>query len=215
MLDDSGWEYVAELRSVQPAQVAGILVERCRSAAEPRLHVRLYQGLLKGEKMDWVLQKGTEVGVSGFVPLVTERTVPRLEADAAGHRLARWRAIVREAAEQSRRGKLPLLEAPIPFADACAQKAGPAYLLWEEEEVVGLRQALTSLDAGSPAGSGSVSLFVGPEGGFTREEAVLASRHGVQPVSLGRRVLRAETAGVIAAALVLYHFQELGDPPGP
>ena len=124
--------------------------------------------------------------------------------------MARWRKIVTEAAEQSRRGRLPAVDAPVSFSGACDSVHGLALIPWERETGLGLRAFLAhARDAG--AASGGLSLFIGPEGGFTDAEIEYARGRGITPVSLGARILRAETAGLVSVALVLY---ELGGLAG-
>lgn len=202
LLDGQGFEYEVELTAVQrqgKADVAlGRVLGRRSATGEPGVRLTLYQALLKGEKFDFVLQKGTEVGVSRFVPLLTERCVVQTA------RPDRWKKIIREAAEQSRRGKLPeLVERPLGLSEALDRlkaRGQTALMAWEEEHTLSLRQL--------PAGLTELAILIGPEGGFSKSEAAQAQATGVQTVSLGKRILRAETAGPIAAALALY---QLGD----
>jgi len=226
VLDDSGWEHTVELQSVNPEEILGRMVQREEAAGEPHTQITLYQAVLKGERFEWVLQKGTELGIAAFVPLLCARNVVR-EPAAVQKREKRWRTIIREAAEQSRRGRLPKLEQPLPFAAACRQvqaQAGPGLLAWEGEPAASLKQTLRAdishdrpasaniqvPDRSGRLGFSSIQLLVGPEGGFTPEEVALARAHSIQPITLGRRILRAETAGIVAAAAVLYESGDLG-----
>lgn len=203
LLDGLGAEYEVELTAVlrhgKGDTATGQTVEKRPAPNEPRLQVTLYQALLKGEKFDVVLQKGTEVGVSRFVPILTERCV----GQAA--RPDRWKKIIREAAEQSRRGKLPgLVERPLKLAEALdrIKSAGQtAFMAWEEEQVLSFHQL--------PTGLTELGILIGPEGGFSQREAEQAQAAGAQTVSLGKRILRAETAGPIAAALALYQSGDM------
>ena len=142
-------------------------------------------------------------GVAAFVPIVSSRSLVR-SAEASPARLERWRRVIVEAAEQSGRCRLPDISLPLPFDDACASAAGVRILLWEGERDASLAAVLAAHQRALPA----VSLFIGPEGGFPLAEVQFARRLGVRTVSLGRRILRAETAAIVAAALVLH---ELGD----
>lgn len=198
-LDGTGMEYVVRLEELQPT-VTGSIRERRMNQAEPRTHVTLYLGMLKAAKLELVLQKGTEIGVSCFVPVLTERAVA---AEPGAGRQRRFDTIVREAAEQSGRGRIPEVGTPLALGDALTQARGPKILLWEEERTTGL--GAISLEAGTP-----VNLLVGPEGGFSSTEVALARDAGAALVSLGRRILRAETAAMVAAALVLARVGELG-----
>ena len=208
VLDNSGWQYEVELRSVEREQVEGVVREKSLSPSEPGTQIILYQALLKGEKFEFILQKGTELGISSFVPIVCERCVTGLAEDVGDKKLNRWQRIIAEAAEQSRRGKLPLLEPALPFEQACQSVAGLSLLAWEGEQALGLRAALRGQKAKDTS---SVNLFTGPEGGFSPAEVEFARSCGVQPITLGSRVLRAETAGLVAATAVLYECGDL-DP---
>jgi 16S rRNA (uracil1498-N3)-methyltransferase len=170
---------------------------------EPRTRLNVYPALLQRDKFELVLQKLTEVGVSGVTPVVTERSLVREAPDE--RRYARWRGILREAAEQSGRGVVPELLPARPLADALSGLAGCAVFSYEGERESALRDAL----GGRPA---RVALFVGPEGGYSADEVAGARRAGARVVTLGPRVLRAETAALVASALVLY---ELGDLSWP
>ncbi|MFZ5915401.1 MAG: RsmE family RNA methyltransferase [Chloroflexota bacterium] len=233
LLDDSGWEFDTELQHVEPDRVEGRVLKKQVARGEPRTKVSLYQGVLKADHFEFVLQKATELGVVEFVPLITARTVIARMEDTQKKR-ARWERIVREAAEQSGRGHLPRLREPMLFASACAhaqQMGGFSVLPWEETPAGGgrsirqvLRQAhpfsvnlfvgpeegLTPQESQLAQGYrvGLVNLFVGPEGGFTQEEADLARKHGIPAVTLGSRVLRAETAAITVVAVILH---EMGD----
>ena len=210
VLDDSGWEYIVTLERVSPRVVQGRIAERLPARGEPGVRIVLYQAVLKANKFDMVLQKGTELGVSRFVPVFCARSVPRDGGKAwSARRHERWRKIVSEAAEQSHRGRLPLVESAIDFSEACDAAEGLGLIPWEEEAETGLKEALGRLreDRGeSPA----VSILTGPEGGFTSQEVDYARTRGIVPVSLGSRILRAETAPVATVSAVLYELGELG-----
>jgi 16S rRNA (uracil1498-N3)-methyltransferase len=174
-------------------------VDQCAQAPEPRTRMIACPALLQRDKFETVLQKLTELGVAEIVPTLTERCLVRTAPDHA--RLARWRAIVREATEQCGRGRVPMVHSARPFGDALANADGAALLAYEREPTIDVRAALV----GRPD---AVSAFVGPEGGFTDSEVALAGARGARLVTLGARTLRAETASAVLAALVLY---ELGD----
>lgn len=211
VLDDSGWEYEVELTEVSREQVEGVVIVRRLVETEPQTKISLYQSLLKADRFEFALQKGTELGVAEFVPTLAARCVVR-NLDMDSHRVARWERIVREAAEQARRGRLPRLQPAMLLGEACKRmvRAGPGLMLYEGANTVGLRDVLGEFGASSLF---NLSLLVGPEGGFTEEEAALAERYGVRLVGLGPRILRAETAGFVAAAAILYQLGDL-DPPG-
>jgi 16S rRNA (uracil1498-N3)-methyltransferase len=224
LLDNSGWIYTARLTEVGKSRVAGDVVGRHRPETEPRVRVELYQALLKGQKMELVLQKGTEIGVTRFVPVLSERCVSRPGSGEMGRKLERWEAIVREASEQSGRAILPEVAQMEPFEGACRQaaRADLALVAWEGERSGGIVAALRAAgldEAGRdhPASAmdatvrrPSIALLVGPEGGFSASEAAVAREAGLKAVTLGPRILRAETAALVAATVVLDRTGDLG-----
>ena len=226
LLDNCGWQFIVALDLIERGRVAGTVERKELAGGEPRTKITLYVALMRPERFEWVLQKGTELGVSAFVPLISERSTIA-DADALSEQKhERWRRIIREAAEQSRRGKLPRLAPAVLFPAACDQAAqrGTALLLWEGTGVPPLRHVLQKaggqaarvqpadsarLSASQPADHPfSVALFSGPEGGFSAGEFDTASRYGMVPVTLGPRTLRAETAPLVATSAILY---EMGD----
>jgi 16S rRNA (uracil1498-N3)-methyltransferase len=208
VLDDSGWEFEVQLLAVQPEMVRGEVVSRQPVSGEPRTRITLYQGILKSDRFEFVLQKGTELGIVEFVPLITARTVA-LDRDAPSKKRSRWQSVIQEAAEQSRRGRKPMLRQAMAFDQACEEVSrcdGLKLLPWEEESQTSLRGVLRAAAADT---RGGVHLFVGPEGGFTRDEVEMARGCGLVPVTLGRRILRAETAGLVATAAILYEWGDM------
>ena len=199
VFDGRGRAWLAKLETLdETAAVLGLGEER-RSVTGRR--VVLIQGLPKGDKLDLVLQKATELGVSGVWPVLTARSVARPRPEALETRHARWRRIVEEAARQSGRTEIPEVTVLRPLEEA-APALGPGMrLLILDEEERGAR-------LGAAAGDGPVALVVGPEGGLEREEVRLLRDLGGVPVSLGPLVLRTETAG-LAALAVLRHLDGL------
>ena len=210
LLDGSGLEYETRLDAVGPRRVTGTVVGRRPGRPEPRVRLVLYQSLVKGERFDWALEKGTELGVAAFVPLLSRRNVVRAAPGRSG-RPERWRRVVREAAEQCGRCVLPEVLPAEGLEEALSEAAALRLLPWEGEEALGLaaalRQARPALGAVERP---TVAVLIGPEGGFADDEVALARRSGAQVVSLGRRILRSETAGIVAAAAILYELGELG-----
>ncbi|MFC1976507.1 16S rRNA (uracil(1498)-N(3))-methyltransferase [Chloroflexota bacterium] len=203
VLDNSGMEFVVTLTGIDKDVVEGQIVNRQPARGEPNLQLTLYQGTLKGHKFEWVLQKGTELGVSCFVPTICQRSVVN-KIDTLTKKYPRWQQIIHEAAEQSRRGKLPSLEQPLTLADAIqhAQSFPLILMPWEEAAEPTLKEILTEKKVNTAA------VFIGPEGGFTKEEVTMAQEVGGQIVKLGPRILRAETAGLAVCAAILYEMDE-------
>jgi 16S rRNA (uracil1498-N3)-methyltransferase len=206
VLDNGGFEYDVTLTEVTGREVTGRITGKRLASGEPRRQITLFQSLLARDKFEMVLQKGTEVGVSRFVPVQTDRSLLRAkQVDAK--KMARWRRIVTEAAEQSHRGRIPEIEQPVGFADALEQFGQLDRVLMAAPSVESptLREALMEDDK-APA---SVGILIGPEGGFTQQEVVLASEKGAIAICLGRRILRTETAAIVVPALVLYELGEM------
>ncbi len=203
VLDNTGYLHTVRLERVHPRQTVGFIVDTQEAGNEPPITVVLYQALLKGERMDFVLQKGTEIGVTQFVPILTERTVVRRT-----EKRGRWERIVIEAAEQCRRGRLPEIGDILTFEEALAHARNTAVRLIAHNAVDVL--PWKEIRRQYPEQPPSVALFIGPEGGFTEAEVTQARAWGVSPVHLGPRTLRAETAALVALTLVLYHWGDIG-----
>lgn len=202
--------FVAEIKGDQ-AVLEGLLPTGASREAPVRLC--LLQGVAKGEKMDLVIQKATELGVGTILPVLTERSVVRLDAAKAKERRDRWQKIAREAAKQCRRTVIPEVQTPAPWSEVIARwdEACPLLIPWEEERGKGLKQVLADLREEGSLSDGSpkiLGLAIGPEGGLTAAEVVQAQGKGARSVGLGPRILRTETAGIAALAAIMY---ELGD----
>lgn len=194
LIDGQGGEAECVLTAVAPRRVTFQVLERRRNTAEPALRLHLFAALLRAPRFELVLQKATEIGVHAITPVLAERCVARSPGDAVPER---WRSIVREAVEQSGRGFLPVLRAPVAFQVAC-REAGQAELALCCSEHGGAElRALCAQRV--PA---TLAAIIGPEGGLTAAEVAEAARSSVRPVTLGPRILRAETAAIALCAAV-------------
>ncbi len=205
VFDGTGQSFQARVASMD-AQAVRLALGPARSAP-PRRSVSVLQGLPKGDKLEWVLQKGTELGAAAFYPVATVRSVVKLEPRRAQERTARWAKIAEEAARQCRRNDVPVVHAPQPLLEAARALApGTALLVLDEEEnAVPLGEAFRACAPQAP-----VALVVGPEGGLAREEVAALVALGARGVSLGSRILRTETAALAALAIMAYVDGELG-----
>src|SRR6266581_5431291 len=219
LLDNSGDEILATVAKTSKIAVEVHLLERRTGRSEPTLRIILCQGLLKSTRFEWILEKGTELGVSVFSPIICRRSMAGLEGTGSS-KIQRWQRIIQEAAEQSGRSRLPEL-LPIRSLVAALNDIPPnalAILPWEEERTHTLHNVLTTLihpngNVGATLAVArpsqtltTIVLFIGPEGGLMAEEVALAQRHGVQVVTLGARILRAETAAIATVANVMFEF---------
>ena len=220
LLDNSGDEIIARVAKTNKASVEVHLLERRPGRSEPAVRIILCQGLLKSTRFEWILEKGTELGVSVFSPIICRRSMAGLE-DTGSSKIQRWQRIIQEAAEQSGRSRLPELLPIRPLVDALndISHGALAIMPWEEEHALTLHDALNSSNrstrnagatlavARSSQTPTTIVLFIGPEGGLMAEEVALAQRHGVQVVTLGARILRAETAAIATVANVMYELE--------
>lgn len=203
LLDGRGGFYRCRLTTSEPRGATVRVLERW-SEPESALPIHLIQSLPKADKLELVLQKGTELGITTFSPVLTERGVCHPADTQQIKRHQRWTKIVREAARQSRRPVLPHLHEIRPLKRALAQCTDSLRLvLWEEES----RALDKVLPENAPA---SVAILVGPEGGFSGHEVELARQFGFQPVRVGPRILRSETAGFAVASILQYIYGDLG-----
>jgi 16S rRNA (uracil1498-N3)-methyltransferase len=218
LFDGQGGRFEAVIKEIHPdGSVTGALTGtlHAKDSRKP-VELRLYQGLLKSGHWDMVLEKGTELGVSVFVPVLTPRTVVLLnEAERVKSKAERWGRILQAASKQCGRAALPVLGAPAQFRDAVkeCQGKGLTLLAWEglsgATAAESVRLTLREADQGRGGEALRVNLFIGPEGGFSEEEVELAESLGVVVFGLGRRILRAETAAIAAVALLQYEFSGL------
>jgi len=201
LLDGLGMAAEVELTAIGRDAVTGTVVRREAVGGEPPLNLTFYLPLIRAERFEWAVQKCVELGARRLVPTHCARSLAADRTDA--RKLERWRRIAREAAEQSCRGVLPEVSAPLSFDAAVEAAAGAdlALLLWEGQ-APHLRSILRA--HGGEWNGRAIHLLSGPEGGITPDELTRARERGIIPVSLGPRVLRAETAPIAAAAMVLY-----------
>ncbi|KDR95061.1 16S rRNA (uracil1498-N3)-methyltransferase [Peptoclostridium litorale DSM 5388] len=201
-------EFLCEIESVSKSSVDLAIKREIDVNRESPVSVTIYQGLPKAQKFELIVQKLTEVGVSRIVPVITERTVVKLSSQKEEKKSGRWEKIIHSAAKQSKRGVLPVLEGAMNLKDAMEDIKGNELNIvpYENESAVGIKQTLR--EKGSEAKS--VGIFIGPEGGFEEEEIHVLSENGVVPVTLGKRILRTETASIVSAAIVLYELSDLG-----
>jgi 16S rRNA (uracil1498-N3)-methyltransferase len=208
LFDGQGREADAEVSRVGPRAVELRVLARRDAPPQRGPELTLIQALARGEKLDLVVQKATELGAHRILPVSTERAVPKLEPVRSASRLLRWRKIAAQAARQSGRADVPAVEPVASFATAIAGAPRDALklLFWEGSRGQGLKEVL----AAAPPAPSSVVLAVGPEGGFTDEEVERARESGFSVVGLGPRILRTETAGLVALAMVGYALGDLG-----
>ncbi|MBE0500106.1 MAG: 16S rRNA (uracil(1498)-N(3))-methyltransferase [Desulfuromonadales bacterium] len=203
LLDGSGSHYRCIIDRLQRRSGEARIIERWL-IKEQAVPICLIQGLPKGNKMEMILQKGTELGIDRFCPVWSERSIPAPASDREVNKQRRWQRIVDEAARQSCRPTLPRCDSPRPLSLVLADcDAELKLMLWEDGNEP-LNKALTQLPPRE------IALLVGPEGGFSSREAELAQSYGFIPVHLGSRILRTETAGFAVSAVLQYLYGDFG-----
>jgi 16S rRNA (uracil1498-N3)-methyltransferase len=194
-----GRVFHAAIASVASEEVVFALLEEI--SAESALPISLLLSIFKFDRMEWAIEKATELGVGNIVPVIARRTEKHL-AQAADKRVERWRRLAQEAAKQSRRADVPTIEEPIALVARVAQPStSQQILLAEDEQNYTLRRRIEAALASAEADLPEFELAIGPEGGWTPEELALFAKHNWQSASLGPRILRAETAAITALAI--------------
>ena len=209
VFDGAGTGYRGIIGSIGKDETRVSLVAPDDRAVEPAFHLTLAQGLPHHDKMDLIIQKTTEVGVSEIVPIIAERSVIHPGRDGEFKRLERWRRVAQEAARQSGRLRIPDVAPPVSWRQFAKARQEAAGLLRLQFNVgTAASGGLGGIEIG--AGTCSAIVAVGPEGGWTPEEIALGLDHGFQEIALGPRILRTETAGIVAVSIVLFLAGEMG-----
>ncbi|RTE08493.1 16S rRNA (uracil(1498)-N(3))-methyltransferase [Paenibacillus whitsoniae] len=206
-------EVLVRLTELDKGRVTGTVVQELPMNAEAAVQVWIAQSLPKGDKMELIIQKGTEIGAARFLPFLSERTIVQYDAKKEAKRTERWQKIAKEAAEQAHRNRVPQIESVYTWKQLLqrAKEADVAWICYEKEDGQQLRPAIqAAVDAGRLAPGKSVLIAVGPEGGFTEQEIQQAEDAGFRSVSLGARILRTETAAMVGLTCLLYETGEMG-----
>ena len=199
-------EYICEIREINKDNILLDIIEKVNIKRESSLKVKLYQGMPKGTKMELILQKLTEIGVDEIVLVQTKRSVTKIDNKKEDKKIERWERIIYEAAKQSKRGKIPTLRGVLTFKEALEDMKNNDLNLcpYENERTISIKECLKDVSADT------IGIFVGPEGGFEEDEIEKIQDIDGKVVSLGPRILRTETASVVASSIVLYELSDLG-----
>lgn len=207
LFDGSGWDYEIRLQTISSQLVTGDIISRTLNTSEPPIKITLVQGLAKGEKMDFIIQKAVEVGVSRIIPIHCDYSVVKLEGKKSAARVERWNRMTIEACKQCGRSQPPPVETVSGFESVRRRLAGqPQILFYEQSKEQGLGNIIKQhrqlfLEQG-------LTIYIGPEGGFSPAEIQKFQGNGGWIAGLGPRILRTETAGVVALSILMW---ELGD----
>ncbi len=208
LFDGKGSKAEGIIRQINANKVVIELCNKRVSNTEPSVEVTLYQSLPKKDKFELIIQKATELGVTSIVPIITKRTIVNIEGEKAKKRLERWEKIAQEACKQSKRGLIPSICEPQSFSDIIDTINDKLILFpYEGENYKGIKQVLQEKRSQEVF---KIGIFIGPEGGWEKDEVAMAESKGAIPVSLGPRILRTETASIATLTIVLYELGDLG-----
>lgn len=198
-----GFDYLCQIEQIENKKVVVKILDCFGNDSEPKTKITLYQGLPKGEKMELLIQKCVEIGIDKIIPVNTDRTIVKLSGKE-DKKVQRWNKISESAAKQSRRGKIPTIENIVSFKEAinlCKQN-DLNIIPYEKEKQNNLKTIIKDFKGES------IGIFIGPEGGFSEKEINLAIENNILPITLGKRILRTETAGMVATTILLYELEE-------
>lgn len=201
--DGCSYDYLCVIEEIASGYVTVRIEEKMRSRGELCQKLYLFQALPKADKMEFIIQKAVELGVYEIVPVVTKRCVVKLsDKNKIEKKLSRWRLIAESAAAQCGRGIIPDIKAPVTYEKAIEYAKGLEYVLFPYENAKGMEHSGKCMN--EAAASGSVGIFIGPEGGYADEEVDLAKAEGYNIISLGDRILRTETAGMAVLSILMF-----------
>ena len=199
---ESGGKYLCALKEASEDQVTCDILRNIEESSELPCEITLYQGLPKADKMELIIQKAVELGVSRIVPVSTKRSIVKLDDKKAGAKISRWQGIAEAAAKQSKRDVIPQIGDVMTLKAALAEAADFDVSMMPYENAEGMAFTRKLLDEIRPGQR--IAIFIGPEGGFDDSEVEAALAKGTQPVTLGRRILRTETAGLAMLSMLVY-----------
>lgn len=204
--DGRGRDYHCRISGITNGEVFADICDICDNFSELSTEITLFQGFPKGDKMELIIQKTVELGVTRIVPVMTKRTVVKLDDKKAKKKTERYNMIAESAAKQSGRGMIPEVTMPVSFAEAVsmAEKLDMNIIPYEEAEGVEYSRNIIK----SIKGKKSLGIFIGPEGGFAREEVEKALDAGASAITLGHRILRTETAGMAVVSIIMFELEE-------
>ena len=210
VFDGQGNDFEAEIEQVTTTDIKIVPLKKVKMKTDSPVQITLAQAMLKGKKMDLLARQITELGIARWMPFISERAVPTPKSDKQKKRLQRWQTIMVESLKQCRRSRLPRIDPVVSFEQAleAAEEVNFKLIFWEEET-----QSLHETLAKAPKDQSPIFAVLGPEGGFSEAEINFAKSLGYHSVSLGPRILKAETATVTVCALLQYHFGDLRGNP--
>jgi 16S rRNA (uracil1498-N3)-methyltransferase len=202
--DGRGRDYHCRISSIGNEKIVAQIEDVCDNFSELPTEITLFQGFPKSDKMELIIQKTVELGVVRIVPVMTKRTIVKLEDKKAAKKIERYNGIALSAAKQSGRGIVPEVTLPVSFKEALGMAAAFDMNIIPYEEAEGMEYSRKVIN--DIKGKKTLGIFIGPEGGFASEEVEEAINTGVIPITLGHRILRTETAGMAVMSIIMYEL---------
>lgn len=204
--DGTQREYICEIMEYTDTEVVAKIVDVLDSSAELSTEITLYQGFPKGDKLELIIQKAVELGAVRIVPVMTRRTIVKLDAKKAEKKLERYNAIALSAAKQSKRGRIPFVDRIMTMQEALEDAKNLDMNLIPYEDAKGIQHSKKVIQQVS--GKKSLGIFIGPEGGFEEAEVEAAKAMGAECITLGHRILRTETAGMTILSILMFELEQ-------
>lgn len=200
----NGIEYTCKIQELNKENVNVVIISEIKSSNEPNIKITLFQSLPKADKMELIIQKCVELGVHKIVPVYTNRTIVKLNSKS-NKKIDRWNKVSTAAAKQSNRGIIPIIGDIVDFKTAVeeSKKYDLSFMPYERENNNTIKNILKGFK------EKNIAIFIGPEGGFSDEEAALAKKNNIETVTLGKRILRTETVGLVAISIIMYEKGEM------
>lgn len=206
--DGEGTDYHCTIQSLDKDIVVCNIENSWKSYSELPVKLYLFQGLPKSDKMELIIQKAVELGAFEVVPVSTSRSIVKLDDKKAAKKIARWQQIAESGAKQSGRAIIPVVKEPMTFKQALAYAKELDAVLIPYEKAEGIEETRAIIETLKTSQVKSVGIFIGPEGGFAENEVELAMEAGAKPITLGKRILRTETAGLTTLSILMFAFEE-------
>ncbi len=204
--DSKGDEYITKVTSLELDRVLCDIISKVKKNRESNISIELYQGLAKGSKMDTIIQKSVELGVNKVIPMMTKRSIVKLDKKSESKKIERWQKIADEAAKQSKRSFIPIVENVMDIKEVIEKSDSYDLMIiaYELESTQKLKEIIRDKEYKN------IAVLIGPEGGFSEEEVSKSLESGLTTISLGKRILRTETAGVTCISILQYELGDLG-----
>lgn len=203
--DGHGADYICRISNITQKEIEAEIIRKEKEGTELSVQIYLFQGVPKSDKMEWIIQKAVELGAYQIVPMATHRCIVKLDEKKEAAKRKRWQSIAESAAKQSRRGVIPQIHPVVDFKQAVkmAEDFSCKWIPYENfKDMESAKKILEQIHPGD-----KIAVYIGPEGGFESWEVDYAIEHGITPVSLGRRILRTETAGLMLLSVLMFQSE--------